>query len=98
MTPEAIGRTLGDLPKDCVGEIQWKRFPDSSSELHKLLTNGPCIIDLDTLDHDGVESCVAARMFSGISSFWVYSRTNGRVQLVVSRCKVALCALQPGSK
>lgn len=94
MTKQKIIGELGDLPKDFLGEIEWKRFPDNSVELRDLLRN-PCVVDFDTLDDDSVKIiCDELKRTTGpANSFWVYSRKQGSMKLVSRGCKSPLVSL-----
>ncbi|MFH0912533.1 MAG: hypothetical protein V1807_02675 [Patescibacteria group bacterium] len=98
MTVARIAAVLGDLPDDFIGPLEWKRFPEYPDELHHLLDCNPCVIDFDTLDDESIEMvCNAAQNSSGIiCSFWIYSRKDGTMKLIMRGYKSPLVSMTVG--
>ena len=98
MTAKVVEKTLGNLqnlPEDISGKVEWKRFPDDSAQLRRLLVSHPCIVDVDTLDNQGVLDLAETRMIDRDYSAWVLSRSKGSMELIVGGCSSALIKLQP---
>ena len=94
MVDKKLQAVMGSVASDFFGKLQWKRFPEKGSQLAKVLGD-PCIVDFDTLLPDQVGRLleVIHDPKSSPKSIWIYSRRDGSMKLLTSRCNGPLLRL-----